>query len=97
MPKFQLTFPLLSGSDKQISWAESIRKTKITGFINNTAGGMSNFIDCMSLDPCTNKLLKRSIEYIINSSNASFWIDNRNNTFNQMLKTMLEKQNYINL
>ena len=29
MAEFQLTLPSLTGSEKQISWAESIRKTKI--------------------------------------------------------------------
>ena len=91
MPKFQLTFPSLKGSEKQVSWAESIRSSKVNGFINNTAGGMSNFMDCMNDEPSSNIAMRISIISVITSNYAAFWIDNRNNSFNDMLKPFYER------
>ena len=81
----------MKGSEKQISWAESIRTNKTQSFVNNIAGGYDNFTECMNSDPGELAALRKSIIGVVENRYAAFWIDNRNNTFNDMLKTEYER------
>ena len=66
--------PALTGSDKQIAWAETIRKQKIAT--------IDNLIACNDLSPTIDKeRFFIALETIKNNTSARWWIDNREQRF----------------
>lgn len=101
--------PKLSGSEKQIAWAESIRaeklpkaKTAIDKMVTD-AEGLKKFTDdpdklsrLTELDTARRKLSNGFLENITNQASAKWWIDNKDLTVNQLYTDYIkDKPEYL--
>ncbi len=72
-------YPVLSGTEKQVAWAEKIRRQYVADMINKLNRAMSIHIGKVeeSKDNIVNIL--SAIEKVVNqNTEAKFWIENRN-------------------
>jgi hypothetical protein len=80
--------PELTGSEKQVNWAESIRAEKLADYdalieqMDNAPDGQSEQADDA----------RRILKDIRNETSAGWWIDERNYTLTQMLKQAYKQQ-----
>jgi hypothetical protein len=77
---FSLEIPEMTGSEKQIEWAQSIFVNVITGLCNMVSGKMQNANVKAQYDMILAKLSAQTI--------AKFWIDNRGLNFQSIYKSL---------
>ena len=77
---FNFEVPTFEGSEKQVEWAEKIFVTVISGLCNMVAGKMDN----EKIKDQYNMILTK----LKTQTNAKFWIDNRNNNFQTIFKSI---------
>ena len=67
--------PILTGSQKQILWAETIRKEKLQSIADTL-----DELDPNTLPSDLTPKWEMMIEILLHQKTASFWIENRNET-----------------
>lgn len=82
--------PPLEGTEKQIAWAETIRKQIIESVEKNIFGRMDS--EKIKEHPETYERFSKSFESLKRHTDASWWIDNRNATDFYSLQALLEKE-----
>ena len=92
-----VNFPAFTaGSEKQVSWAETIRAEKIAKVLQNeekyVAEIVNAFEDCS--EKCARKALAETIEYYVaNATDARAWIDRRHGNYiaDQILTAAIDR------
>lgn len=79
VPAQEATLPALTGSEKQIAWAETIRQSKIDG-IKKMLETLENAPKGTPLEKNYQKGVA-AVKGLMNESSSKFWIDTRNNEF----------------
>jgi len=73
-------YPDLAGTDKQVAWAEKIRRQYVADMINKLNKALSVHIDKVDDSMENIKSILCAIEKIVNqNTDAKFWIENRSN------------------
>lgn len=73
-------YPDLSGTEKQVAWAEKIRRQYVADMINKLNKALSLHIDKVDDSMDNIKSILGAIEKIVNqNTDAKFWIENRSN------------------
>ena len=72
-------YPALTGTDKQVEWADRIRHDHVTAMVGKLDRLAVNNPDQVEKNMDDLKATMKSIEIIVNdNADAKFWIDNRN-------------------
>lgn len=73
-------YPDLAGTEKQVAWAEKIRRQYVADMINKLNRALSVHIDKVDDSMENIKSILCAIEKIVNqNTDAKFWIENRSN------------------
>ncbi len=72
-------YPVLTGSEKQVAWAEKIRRQYVADMINKLNRAMSIHIGKVEGSKENIVDILSAIEKVVNqNTEAKFWIENRN-------------------
>lgn len=82
--------PTLEGTEKQIAWAETIRKQILDALEKSVIGRVDP--EKVKDNPENFERFKKSVELLKRHTDASWWIDNRNATDFYSLNRLLEKE-----